>query len=225
MLDMKDAHVIVRLVNATDLETRDGRIEYGVIDYELMERTAEYEKEVREDRRQAYLRRRRRVWHEEKGPRRPPPALPAHLDSARILGVDYVHGRTESTGGALWVVGRDPRLFDLFLPERWRTTPQLPLPPSRETWSTESKDHVRLVWKVSSVGERPEIATRGAVRLSSPRLRRQQPLRGGRPGSLAPRPGCPDGASVGGLPDGPPLPAARLALRHEPLPEPRRSSG
>jgi len=163
VLDMKDAHVIVRLVSATELERRDGRIEFGVIDYELMERTAEYEKEAREGRRQAYVRRRRRVWHEEKGTRRAPPALPAHLDATRILGVDYVHGRTESTGGALWVVGRDPTLFDLFLPERWRTTPQLPLPPSRETWSTESKDHVRLVWKVSSVGERPEVATRGAA--------------------------------------------------------------
>ncbi len=162
VLDMKDAHVIVRLANATDLEMRNGQVEHAVIDYELMERTTEYEKEVREDRRKAYVRRRRRVWHEEKDAVRTRSALPAHLDSTRILGVDYIHGRTESTGGALWVVGRDPRLFDLFLPERWRTTPQLPLPPSRETYSTESKDHIRLVWKVSSVGERPEIATRGA---------------------------------------------------------------
>ena len=163
VLDMKDAHVIVRLTSATDLEKRGGRIEHGVIDYELMERTPEYEKEVQEARRQAYARRRRRVWQRKKGatPARSP--LPAHLDSTRILGVDYIHGRSESTGGALWVVGRDPSLFDLFLPERWRTTPQLPLPPSRETWSTESKDYIRLVWKVSSVGERPEIATRGAA--------------------------------------------------------------
>jgi len=162
VLDMKDAHVIVRLASATGLEKRDGQVEHGVIDYELMERTAECEKEVQEGRRKAYLRRRRRVWHEEEGASRTRSPLPAHLDSTRILTVDYIHGRTESTGGALWVVGRDPTLFDLFLPERWRTTPQLPLPPSRETYSTESKDHIRLVWKVSSVGERPEIATRGA---------------------------------------------------------------
>jgi len=162
VLDMKDAHVIVRLTSATGLERRGGRIAHGIIDYELMERTPEYEEEVQEDRRRAYVRRRRRVWHPKKGPPSARPPLPAHLDSTRILDVDYVHGRTESTGGALWVVGRDPRLFDLFLPERWRTTPQVPLPPSRETWSTESKDHIRLVWKVSSVGERPEIATRGA---------------------------------------------------------------
>jgi hypothetical protein len=161
VLDMKDAHVIVRLASATDLETRGGRVELGVIDYELMERTAEYEREVQEGRRKAYARRRQQVWHRKEGaPRRSP--LPAHLDATRILGVDYIQGRTESTGGVLWVVGRDPDLFDLFLPERWRTTPQLPLPPSRETYSTESKDHIRLVWKVSSVGERPEVATRGA---------------------------------------------------------------
>jgi hypothetical protein len=162
VLDMKDAHVIVQLASATDLEMRDGQIEHSIIDYELMERTAEYEREVQERRRRAYARRRRQVWNAEEGAPRRRSRLPAHLHATRILDVDYVHGRTESTGGVLWVVGRDPSLFDLFLPERWRTTPQLPLPPSRETYSTESKDHIRLVWKVSSVGERPEIATRGA---------------------------------------------------------------
>jgi hypothetical protein len=54
-------------------------------------------------------------------------------------------------------------MFDLLLPERWRTTPEVPLPPGRETYFTESKDHVRLAWKVSSVGERPEIATDAAA--------------------------------------------------------------
>jgi hypothetical protein len=161
VLDMKDAHVIVRLASATELERRDGHIEHSVIDYELMERTPEYETEVQESRRRAYVRRRREVCCEDEGIPRPLSPLPAHLDATRILGVDYIHGRTESTGGALWVVGRDPSLFDLFLPERWRTTPQMPLPPSRETYSTETKDHIRLVWKVSSVGERPEVATRG----------------------------------------------------------------
>ncbi|MGD8898401.1 MAG: hypothetical protein PVJ73_20405 [Acidobacteriota bacterium] len=163
VLDMKDAHVIVRLASATELERRDGQIEHSVIDYELMARTTEYETEVQEDRRRAYVRRRREVWCENESSPRTLPPIPAHLDATRILGVDYIHGRTESTGGALWVVGRDPSLFDLFLPERWRTTPQLPLPPSRETCSTESKDHIRLVWRVSSVGERPEVATCGAA--------------------------------------------------------------
>jgi hypothetical protein len=163
VLDMKDAHVIVRLASAHELETRSGRVAYGVVDYELMERTAEYEREVQEGRRRRYLRRRRRVWSTKRAASSPRTPLPAHLDSTRILGVDYICGRTESTGGVLWVLGSDPRVFDLFLPERWRTTPQLPLPPSRETWSTESKDHIHLVWKVSSVGERPEIATHGAA--------------------------------------------------------------
>ncbi len=162
VLDMKDAHVIVRLASATRLEERGGRIDHAVIDYELMERTREYQREVQERRRQAYVRRRRRVWSGKEGVSGEKRALPAHLASQRILGVEYVQGRTESTGGLLWVVGRDPASFDFFLPERWRTTPQLALPPARETWSTESKDHIRLVWKVSSVGERPEVASRGA---------------------------------------------------------------
>ncbi len=162
VLDMKDAHVIVRLASATTLEKQGRQIAHGVIDYELMERTPEYAQEVQESRRRAYLRRRRRVWHTREGAPLVRSRVPAHLHAMRILGVDYIQGRAESTGGVLWVVGRDPKLFDLFLPERWRTTPQVPLSPTGETHSTESKDHIRLVWKVSSVGERPEIATRGA---------------------------------------------------------------
>jgi hypothetical protein len=163
VLDMKDAHVIVRLASATELERRGRQIVHGVVDYELMARTPEYARKVQEGRRRAYLRRRRRVWHRRRRGSLAASALPSHLHSMQILGVDYIQGRTESTGGVLWVVGRDPELFDLFLPERWRTTPQLPLPPSREAYSTDTKDHIRLVWKVSSVGERPEVATRGGA--------------------------------------------------------------
>jgi hypothetical protein len=77
------------------------------------------------------------------------------------MGVDYVHGHAESTGGRLWVVGTDPELFEYFLPERWRTTPQARLEESHETYLTTSKDNARLVWRVSRVGERPEIAAFG----------------------------------------------------------------
>ena len=116
VLDMKDAHVIVRLASATELERRGRRVDHGVVDYELMERTPAYEKEVREGRRQADLQRRNRVWHRKEEPTAGRSPLPAHLDSTRILGVDYVQGRTESTGGVLWVVGSDPELFDLLPP-------------------------------------------------------------------------------------------------------------
>jgi hypothetical protein len=88
-------------------------------------------------------------------------SLPANLAAVSILGVDYVHGRVESTGGMLWVVGRDPGLFDYFLPERWRTTPHIRLFDNHETHFTTSKDNVRFVWKVSRVGEPPEVAAFG----------------------------------------------------------------
>jgi hypothetical protein len=61
----------------------------------------------------------------------------------------------------LWVVGRDPELFDYFVPERWRTTPQLRFGDIRETYFTTSKDNLRLVWKVSRVGEPPRAAAFG----------------------------------------------------------------
>jgi hypothetical protein len=62
----------------------------------------------------------------------------------------------------LWVVGREPDLFDYFLPERWRTTPQIRFMDIHETYFTTSKDNVGFVWKVSRVGERPEVAAFGA---------------------------------------------------------------
>jgi hypothetical protein len=61
----------------------------------------------------------------------------------------------------LWVVGHDPDLFDYYLPERWRTTAQIRLYENHETYLTTSKDAVRLVWKVSRVGEYPEAAAYG----------------------------------------------------------------
>jgi hypothetical protein len=157
MLDMKPAHLIVQLQTATSLVTRQGRIDHAVIDYELLERTPEYEREVKEARRAAFVRRQRRRNLPDQGP----VPLPPNLHAMKIWGVDYVQGRVESTGGLLWVVGRDPEPFDLFLPERWRTTPQSPLPQAPETWSTVTKDDIPLVWTVSSVGERPQIAAHG----------------------------------------------------------------
>jgi hypothetical protein len=159
MLDMKPAHLIVQLAGASSLVTRDGQVEHAVIDYELLERTPDYKHEVEQRRRAALTTRRRRMLE----PEEPGSGLPAHLHPLRIFGVDYLQGRVESTGGVLFVVGRDPGLFDLFLPERWRTTPQVPLPQSQETYSTETKDNICLVWTVSSVGERPPTATLGAA--------------------------------------------------------------
>jgi hypothetical protein len=157
MLDMKPAHLIVQLQSATSLVARNGQVDHAVIDYELLERTPEYERQVKEARRAAFLRRLQRMEE----PDHAPAPLPPNLHAMRIWEVDYVQGRVESTGGILWVVGREPESFDLFLPERWRTTPQYPLPPSPETYSTVTKDNIPLVWTVSSVGERPQIAAHG----------------------------------------------------------------
>jgi len=53
-------------------------------------------------------------------------------------------------------VGKDPHLFDYFLPERWRTTPRVKLSTYSPIYQTRSKDHIQLVWKISRVGELPD---------------------------------------------------------------------
>jgi hypothetical protein len=84
------------------------------------------------------------------------------------MGVDYIFGRAESTGGLLWVVGKDPDLFTYFLPERWRRTPKKNLSSRNQVYYTSTKDSIRLVWKVSRMGDSPwstnPEANREAVR-------------------------------------------------------------
>ena len=151
MLDIKPDHFIVRpRADGTVLRNRDGEIAYALIDFELLERTPEREQEVTASRRAAYLR------HQKDRFVPPGGALPAHLRPMRILDVDYVHGHSESTQGELWVVGRDPALFDYFLPERWRRTERRRLSQTNEVYHTKTKDNIHLVWKVSRVGEMPE---------------------------------------------------------------------
>jgi hypothetical protein len=69
--------------------------------------------------------------------------------------VPYIFGHAESTGGRMWVVGRNARLFDYFLPERWRKTPSLSLSEDNEVFYTVTKDNIHLVWETSRVGEFP----------------------------------------------------------------------
>ena len=118
----------------------------------------EYEREIMKDRHRWYQGRRREMKLAVITGSTESKPLPDHLRPARIFGVDYVYGHCESTAGVLWVVGQDPDLFDYFLPERWRTTQQIRLFENHETYLTTSKDAVRLVWKVSRVGEYPETA-------------------------------------------------------------------
>ena len=120
---------------------------YSVIDYELLFRTPEHEDRVKKERRHTYL--------DHMRDRFKPTPLPPHLSRTEIFGVPYVFGHAESTGGRMWVVGRNARLFDYFLPERWRKTPSLGLSDVNEVYYTVTKDNIHLVWKTSRVGEIP----------------------------------------------------------------------
>jgi len=100
VLDMKPEHLIVRPRPDGDLlRNRTGRIAWAMVDFELLLRTPEHEKEVARARRSAYLRRQRDRFVSVG-----PEAFPPHLRPAAVLGVEYVFGHTESTQGRLWVL-------------------------------------------------------------------------------------------------------------------------
>ncbi len=164
--DMKPEHIIINegdskqieeLSNSKTAESAKKQIDYlykiinagrySVVDYELMLRTPEHETEVKNSRRHSYL--------DDQRDRFIPTPLPDYLSSMEIMGVPYIYGHAESTGGRLWVVGRNARLFDYFLPERWRKTPYIKLSDRKEVFYTVTKDNIHLVWKTSRVGEMP----------------------------------------------------------------------
>lgn len=173
MADMKPEHVIIdetnteriakmeqvykraapeRQVDTVYQLVEDGA--YSIIDYELLLRTPEHEEAVKYSRRRSYL--------DDQRHRFEPTPLPSHLSHMEILGVPYVYGHAESTGGRLWVVGRNAHLFDYFLPERWRKTPALRLSKTKEVFYTITKDNIHLVWETSRVGELPTGDDEGA---------------------------------------------------------------
>lgn len=161
--DMKPVHIIleekqVNLIESIRADSPDrskaqtdlitGIIEagdYSVVDYELLIRTPEHEEQVKSQKRHAYHDEQRNRWRATQ--------LPSHLGVMEIMGVPYIHGPVESTGGHLWVVGRNGQLFDYFLPERWRKTHSWKLSEKTDTYYTFTKDHIHIVWKISRVGE------------------------------------------------------------------------
>jgi hypothetical protein len=166
MADMKPEHVILDEEDCELIEKRgangdaDAALKqvdmvyqllhagkYSVIDYELLFRTPEHEDRVKASRRHSYL--------DDMRDRLEPAPLPSHLSRTEIFGVPYTFGHVESTGGRMWVVGRNGRLFDYFLPERWRKTPCLSLSDANEVYYTVTKDNIHLVWETSRVGEIP----------------------------------------------------------------------
>lgn len=152
--DMKPAHIIVRQREDGSLLLQPGgELVYALVDYELLERTPEHEQAVRSMHRRHYLTHMARRF-DAAGDK----PLPAHLHPTKVLGVDYIFGHAESTGGLLWVVGRDPDLFNYFLPERWRRTPKELLSSSNQVFKTRTKDNINLVWRVSRVGDTPWLS-------------------------------------------------------------------
>jgi hypothetical protein len=123
--------------------------QYSVVDYELLLRTPQHEEKVKYSRRHSYL--------DDQRDRLIPTKLPQHLRAMEIFGVPYIHGHVESTGGQLWVVGKNGRLFDYFLPERWRKTVSWKLSEDNEVYYTVTKDNVHIVWETSRVGETPNV--------------------------------------------------------------------
>ena len=147
--DNKAHHIIVRPTRTGRLAgDGSGELLYAMVDFELLERTPQREKSVRAQRRKKYLVKQAHRFESAE-------SLPRGLNSHRLMGVDYVFGHVESTGGALWVVGKDPSLFEYFLPEKWRKTARNVLPASGKVYDTVTKDDVHLVWRVSRVGHKP----------------------------------------------------------------------
>ncbi|MFW5692709.1 MAG: hypothetical protein ACOCWL_00695 [Thermoguttaceae bacterium] len=148
--DAKPQHIIVRPKQDGSLASdRSGKPLYGLVDFELLRRTPAREERLRAEKRQEYLVRQARRFE-------PHESFPPGLAPVNLMGVDYVYGRVESTGGALWVVGRDPMLFEYFLPEKWRRTPRTRLSSAYEVYETITQDNVHLVWRVSRVGQIPD---------------------------------------------------------------------
>ena len=151
--DRKPHHIIIRPDNNGDL-TRDkhGNIFYALVDFELLARTPESEEIVKKSKRADYLKRQK-----DRFALKDPDKLYPHLKAVNICGVDYIYGHVESTKGRLWIVGKDPDLFDYFLPERWEQTPKTKLSEFSEVYHTVTKDKIHLVWRLSGVGLQPDM--------------------------------------------------------------------
>jgi len=159
VIDMKPAHIILRTTRQKKLlRDRHGQFAYALVDYELLERTPEHEQAVRSANRKIYLTHMARRFETDAAK-----PMPDHLRATSLLGVDFVFGRAESTGGLLWVVGKDPDLFTYFLPERWRRTPKKKLSARNQVFHTCTKDNIQLVWRVSRMGDPVQLKNAGAI--------------------------------------------------------------
>jgi hypothetical protein len=151
VLDNKPKHYILRpRAGGGFLRRHDGALVYGLVDFELLQRSEEHQSRYRSARRVRY-------WQMQGRTAAKPVAAPrSHLRPVSVFGVDYLCGPTPD-GGRLWVVGREEGLFDYFLPDRWRRTPRVKLSVTGEVYRTGTRDHVDIVYRRSRVGFRPRV--------------------------------------------------------------------
>lgn len=151
VLDNKPKHFILReRPDGSMLREPGGRLTYGLVDFELLQRTDEHQRRFKAAQSERYQR-----LQLQKGPPAVTPPT-SRLKVVSIFGVSYVFG-TAPDGGRLWVVGRDPALFDYFLPERWRRSPRARLSSHEEVFRARTRDSVLLVYRRSRVGTRPRV--------------------------------------------------------------------
>jgi len=151
--DRKPHHIILRYRdNNRFIKDRNNNFLYGLVDFELLARTPERDEIIKKVKRQKYLKKQKDRFNISKINNFPP-----YLKLVNIFNVDYIYGIAESTNGALWVLGRDPDLFEYFLPEKWEKMPRIKLSINNEIFYTITKDNIHLVWKFSKVGLRPDL--------------------------------------------------------------------
>lgn len=151
--DNKPHHSIIKPKKDGKLKkNKDGKIAQALIDFELLERTRKQEEIVKKSKRMEYHKRQKDRFLIEI-----PNKFHPHLTHMNIFGVEYVFGHVESTNGRLWVVGKDPYLFDYFLPERWENNKRIKISMFSESYYTVTKDNIHIVWEVSKVGLQPDM--------------------------------------------------------------------
>ena len=150
--DRKPHHVIIRPKERDLVSNKQERPLTALVDFELLERTPEREAEIKRIHRSEYLQKQKDRFSVNI-----PKKFHPHLSHVNVSGVNYVYGRVESTKGRLWVVGKDPELFDYFLPEQWEHMPKTKISIYNEMYYTVTKDTIHLVWKVSPVGLKPDM--------------------------------------------------------------------
>lgn len=151
VLDNKPKHFILREQgDGSMLRDRDGRLVYGLVDFELLQRTRQHQSRFNAAKSERYS-------SLQLGSHEPAEASPPSRHKlVTVFGITYVFG-TVPDGGRLWVVGRNPALFDYFLPDRWRRTPRAMLSSHEEVYRTRTRDDVMVVYRRSRVGTRPRM--------------------------------------------------------------------